>query len=130
MGLLPGGGGTQRLPRVVGPEEALKMMLTGRHINAKKALSMGILDSLSENVVQESIDFAKKNPNGSCLYSSICNINIKNYLNKYKLYILYQVIPPIVINEPLLFISRFDAIFDIFCLIFPPIGLLEPDIYL
>lgn len=31
-----------------------------------------------------SIDFAKKNPNGSCLYSSICNINIKNYLNKYK----------------------------------------------
>ena len=60
LGLLPGGGGTQRLPRVVGPEEALKMMLTGRHINAKKALSMGILDSLSENVVQESIDFAKK----------------------------------------------------------------------
>ena len=38
LGLLPGGGGTQRLPRLAGPSEALKMMLTGAHVPAKKAL--------------------------------------------------------------------------------------------
>ena len=50
LGLLPGGGGTQRLPRLAGPSEALKMMLTGGHVPAKKALDMGIVDSISENV--------------------------------------------------------------------------------
>ncbi len=51
---------TQRLPRLVGPSEALKMMLTGAHVPAKKALDMGIVDALSENVVEDSIAFAKK----------------------------------------------------------------------
>ena len=46
LGLLPGGGGTQRLPRLVGPSRALKMMLTGAHVPAKKALDMGIVDVL------------------------------------------------------------------------------------
>ena len=77
LGLLPGGGGTQRLPRVIGPEEALKMMLTGRHINAKKALSMGILDSISENVVQESIDFAKKIAKDSNEHPLVRHLNDK-----------------------------------------------------
>ena len=57
LGLLPGGGGTQRLPRLAGPGEALKMMLTGGHIPAKKALNMGIIDNISENVVEDSIKF-------------------------------------------------------------------------
>ena len=59
LGLLPGGGGTQRLPRLTGPSEALKMMLTGSHVPAKKAMNMGIVDKLSENVVDESIKFIK-----------------------------------------------------------------------
>ena len=57
LGLLPGGGGTQRLPRLAGPAEALKMMLSGMHISAKKALDMGIIDKISENVVNDSIEF-------------------------------------------------------------------------
>ena len=44
LGLLPGGGGTQRLPRLTGAGEALKMMLTGAHVHAKKALNIGIVD--------------------------------------------------------------------------------------
>ena len=60
LGLLPGGGGTQRLPRLTGPSEALKMMLSGSHVPAKKALNMGIVDKISENVVEESIDFVKE----------------------------------------------------------------------
>ena len=60
LGLLPGGGGTQRLPRLAGPAEALKMMLSGMHISAKKALDMGIIDKISENVVNDSIEFLKE----------------------------------------------------------------------
>ena len=59
LGLLPGGGGTQRLPRLAGPGEALKMMLTGSHVPAQKALNLGIVDSISDNVVAESIEFIK-----------------------------------------------------------------------
>ena len=59
LGLLPGGGGTQRLPRLIGPGEALKMMLSGSHVPAKKALDMGIVDKTSKDVVAESIDFIK-----------------------------------------------------------------------
>ena len=59
LGLLPGGGGTQRLPRLAGPSEALKMMLTGSHVPAQKALNLGIVDSISENVVNDSIKFIK-----------------------------------------------------------------------
>ena len=59
LGLLPGGGGTQRLPRLAGPGEALKMMLTGSHVQAKKALNLGIVDSVSDNIVAESIEFIK-----------------------------------------------------------------------
>ena len=65
LGLLPGGGGTQRLPRLAGPSEALKMMLTGSHIPAKKALNIGIVDIISENVVEDSISFVtEKAENG------------------------------------------------------------------
>ena len=60
LGLLPGGGGTQRLPRLVGPSEALKMMLSGGHVPAKKALHMGIVDKMSENVVEDSMAFIKE----------------------------------------------------------------------
>ncbi len=60
LGLLPGGGGTQRLPRLAGPAEALKMMLSGMHISAKKALDMGIIDKISENVVKDSIEFLQE----------------------------------------------------------------------
>ena len=46
IGLLPGGGGTQRLPRTVGLANALDMILTGRNVRAKKALGMGLLDEM------------------------------------------------------------------------------------
>ncbi len=44
LGLLPGGGGTQRLPQKVGVQKALDMMLTGKNIYAKQALRMGLVD--------------------------------------------------------------------------------------
>ena len=44
LGLLPGSGGTQRLPRLVGAAKALDMILTGKHIRARQALRMGLVD--------------------------------------------------------------------------------------
>src|SRR5450759_104745 len=46
LGLIPGAGGTQRLPRTVGLQVALDMILTGKNIRAKKALQNGLVDEL------------------------------------------------------------------------------------
>jgi 3-hydroxyacyl-CoA dehydrogenase len=77
LGLLPGGGGTQRLPRLAGPSEALKMMLTGAHIPVKKALDMGIVDSLSDNVVEDSIQFAKEKAKEGSNHPKVRDLNEK-----------------------------------------------------
>ena len=46
LGLLPGAGGTQRLPRQIGVQPALDMMLTGKQVPAKKALKLGLVDDV------------------------------------------------------------------------------------
>jgi len=46
LGLLPGSGGTQRAPRLIGVKPALDLMLSGRHAGAKEALSLGLIDRL------------------------------------------------------------------------------------
>jgi 3-hydroxyacyl-CoA dehydrogenase/enoyl-CoA hydratase/3-hydroxybutyryl-CoA epimerase len=46
LGVIPGAGGTQRLPRTVGLRNALDMILTGRNVRAKKALRIGLIDEL------------------------------------------------------------------------------------
>ncbi|WP_299142787.1 3-hydroxyacyl-CoA dehydrogenase NAD-binding domain-containing protein [uncultured Tateyamaria sp.] len=48
LGLLPGAGGTQRLPRFTGVEAALDVMTTGRHIGAAKAHALGIIDVVED----------------------------------------------------------------------------------
>lgn len=62
LGLLPGAGGTQRLPRVAGPEKALEMMTSGRHAPAKEALAMGLIDELVEEgkLKEGAVAFARK----------------------------------------------------------------------
>lgn len=50
LGILPGAGGTQRLPRLVGAEVALRMMLTGQPISAADALALGVLDAVAPDV--------------------------------------------------------------------------------
>ena len=46
LGLLPGAGGTQRLPRIVGVERALEMLTSGEHVGANACLEMGLIDAL------------------------------------------------------------------------------------
>src|ERR1700730_14206087 len=51
LGLLPGAGGTQRLPRLIGPEKALKMIVTGDPIEAREALAGGGIDEIVEGAL-------------------------------------------------------------------------------
>ena len=62
LGLLPGAGGTQRLPRLVGVEQALKMVTSGLHLSAEKCLTSGLIDKLAndDNLLEDSISFSKE----------------------------------------------------------------------
>ncbi len=46
LGIVPGAGGTQRLPRLVGPSKAKDLVFTGRHVSAAEALSIGLVDEV------------------------------------------------------------------------------------
>ncbi|MEI5996424.1 enoyl-CoA hydratase/isomerase family protein [Paraburkholderia bengalensis] len=48
LGLLPGAGGTQRAPRLIGAKAALDLMLSGRHVGAREALALGLVDRVGE----------------------------------------------------------------------------------
>ena len=60
LGLLPGAGGTQRLPRVVGAQKALQMVTSGEHVPAKECLEMGLIDEMAneDSLLEDAIKFA------------------------------------------------------------------------
>jgi 3-hydroxyacyl-CoA dehydrogenase len=61
LGLLPGAGGTQRLPRVVGVEKALSMMVSGDPIRADEALKHGLIDEIVDgDLAAAGVTFAEK----------------------------------------------------------------------
>jgi 3-hydroxyacyl-CoA dehydrogenase len=61
LGILPGAGGTQRLPRLIGAERALDVMTTGEFIPAKKALDLGVIDELiSGDLLDGAITWLKR----------------------------------------------------------------------
>jgi 3-hydroxyacyl-CoA dehydrogenase len=61
LGLIPGAGGTQRLPRLIGARQALEFMLKGETVPAARALELGILDEIADgDVVQSAIALVKR----------------------------------------------------------------------
>ncbi|WP_299938962.1 3-hydroxyacyl-CoA dehydrogenase NAD-binding domain-containing protein [uncultured Nitratireductor sp.] len=61
LGLIPGAGGTVRLPRLVGPEAALKMIVSGKPIDMDEAVRLGAVDRLAEtDLLAEAIAFARE----------------------------------------------------------------------
>src|SRR5712664_3217317 len=61
LGILPGSGGTQRLPRIVPMAEAVKMMTTGNPITADKAKQLGLVDEIVEgDLLDAALSFTKK----------------------------------------------------------------------
>lgn len=62
IGILPGGGGTQRLPRVTGAQRALEMITSGRHVPTQEAATYGIIDHVlpqDADLRQEAVAYAR-----------------------------------------------------------------------
>ncbi len=68
LGIIPGGGGTQRLPRVVGTGQAMRLVLTGEIVDAAEALRIGLVDlvhpaaELRERTLELARKMAEKSP--------------------------------------------------------------------
>lgn len=62
LGILPGGGGTQRLPRLIGVKNAMIPILTGDPFSTEKAVELGIVDALieEENFVEGALNYARQ----------------------------------------------------------------------
>ncbi len=60
LGILPGAGGTVRLPRLVGPEIALDLITSGKHISAAKGAELGVVDEIVDDLRAGAIAYARK----------------------------------------------------------------------
>ncbi len=70
LGVMPGGGGTQRLPRLVGMDKALAMMLTGEPVNGNEALALGLADAVaSSDLLDEAVQLARSAARGECRFA-------------------------------------------------------------
>ena len=69
LGLLPGNGGTQRLPRLIGANKALEMMLTGERVTPQQALELGIVNKIfpAETFTDDVTAYAENLANGASL---------------------------------------------------------------
>ena len=60
LGLIPGFGGTQRLPRLIGRGRALDLIFTGRHVDAEETLFLGLVNRVAEDALEEAKKLAQK----------------------------------------------------------------------
>ena len=81
LGIIPGFGGTKRLPRLVGLSKGLQLILAGEAVSASEALKIGLVDGLSSQnrLLEEGLQFLKSHPKKRQGYKP----KIKGWLNKF-----------------------------------------------
>nr|WP_307835650.1 enoyl-CoA hydratase-related protein [Actinoplanes ferrugineus] len=69
LGVIPGAGGTQRLPRLIGPARAKELIFTGRALSAVEALEIGLVDQVqpTDQVLDSAVRWARRFENGPAL---------------------------------------------------------------
>jgi enoyl-CoA hydratase/carnithine racemase len=69
LGIIPGAGGTQRLPRLIGPAKAKDLVFSGRMVNADEALRIGLVDLVvpDSDVYSAAVDLVKRYATGPAL---------------------------------------------------------------
>jgi enoyl-CoA hydratase/carnithine racemase len=69
LGIIPGAGGTQRLPRLIGPAKAKNLIFTGRHVRAAEALEIGLVDKVvaPDDVYAEAVALARSFVDGPAI---------------------------------------------------------------
>ncbi len=81
LGFIPGSGGTQRLPRLVGVDVAAEILRTARPVSGEEALKIGLIDKEAEgDLVDEAVDFAKQIVNGEVHPKKFITDGIKEIL--------------------------------------------------
>lgn len=60
LGLIPGYGGTQRLPRLIGKGRALDLIFTGRHVDAQEALQLGLVNRVADDALEAALELARQ----------------------------------------------------------------------
>ncbi len=64
LGIIPGAGGTQRLPRLVGPARAKEIIFSGRQLKVEEALALGLVDKLCDDPYAEAVEAARRYSQG------------------------------------------------------------------
>ncbi|MBF5057988.1 NAD-binding 3-hydroxyacyl-CoA dehydrogenase [Alcanivorax sp. 521-1] len=78
LGILPGAGGTQRLPRLIGAQKALEVIVAGNPVKAKDALELGIVDELiGGDLLEGALAFARKLAAGNAPLRRIRDLQAK-----------------------------------------------------
>jgi enoyl-CoA hydratase/carnithine racemase len=82
LGIIPGAGGTQRLPRLVGPAKAKEICFSGRFVDAAEALAIGLVDKVvpDAEVYEASLAWARTFVNGPAQALAACKNAIDNGL--------------------------------------------------
>ncbi len=83
LGIIPGGGGTQRLPRLVGSANARQLLLSGKHIDAVEARGIGLVDRVVDNdsLYNETLSWAREFAQGAVVAQGLIKRVVHDGLN-------------------------------------------------